>query len=287
MWAKRLRAYGELMRWHRPIGSLLLLWPTLWAIWIAGKGHPPLGITLIFAAGVFVMRSAGCVINDIADRHVDGKVRRTQNRPLITGQVSLREAFILFLVLCLLALILVLQLNAFALKLSSIGLLLAVVYPFMKRVTHWPQLVLGLAFAWGIPMVFAAINDELPNFMWWLYLAGVIWPLAYDTQYAMTDRQDDLQAGIKSTAILFAHYDRLLIFLLQTAVLSILTFLGLQLGYNQWFFISLGVAGGFFIYQQYLIKNRDPQLCFKAFLNNQWVGLSIFLGILAHYYTSV
>lgn len=283
MLKNKLRAYCQLMRWHRPIGSLLLLWPTLWALWIAGNGHPSLEIIVIFIAGVFVMRSAGCVINDIADRHIDGFVKRTKLRPLVTGQVSLREALLLFAMLCGIALVLVLQLNIFTVLLSGIGLVLATIYPFMKRITYWPQLVLGMAFAWSIPMVFAAVLDQLPSITWWLFAAGVLWPFAYDTQYAMADREDDVQIGIKSTAILFGQYDRAIILLIQLLVLGILCYIGITLPLKTWFYVGLCLAILLFAYQHYLIKDRNPELCFKAFLNNQWVGLIVFVGIVVSY----
>ena len=282
----QLRPYIELMRLHRPIGSLLLLWPTLWALWFAGEGQPSVKLLIVFTMGVWVMRSAGCVINDLADRHFDGFVARTKMRPLVTGQVTVKQALVLFGLLCAVALLLVLQLNGFTLLLSIVALGLAIIYPFMKRFTHWPQLVLGMAFAWGSPMAFAATLNHLPAITWWLYAVGVIWPLAYDTQYAMTDRQDDLQIGIKSTAILFGRYDRLMIAVLQLMVIGLMGLIGVKLELNSWFFMSLGVAALLFGYQQYLTKDKDPALCFKAFLNNQWVGFIIFIGIVASYYTA-
>ncbi len=282
----QLRPYIELMRLHRPIGSLLLLWPTLWALWFAGAGQPSVKLLIVFTMGVWVMRSAGCVINDLADRRFDGFVTRTKTRPLVTGQITVKQALVLFGLLCAVALLLVLQLNGFTLLLSIVALGLAIIYPFMKRFTHWPQLVLGMAFAWGIPMAFAATLNHLPAITWWLYAVGVIWPLAYDTQYAMTDRQDDLQIGIKSTAILFGRYDRLIIAILQLMVIGLMSLIGIKLELNSWFFISLGVAALLFGYQQYLTKDKDPALCFKAFLNNQWVGFIIFVGIVASYLTA-
>jgi 4-hydroxybenzoate polyprenyltransferase len=275
----KLRAYLELMRLHRPIGSLLLLWPTLWALWIASEGHPSLKLIVIFVAGVFCMRSAGCVINDIADRNLDGFVSRTKNRPLVTGQVKLKQALVLFCMLCAMSLLLVIQLNLLTIALSTIALALAVIYPFMKRFTYWPQVVLGMAFAWAIPMVFAATLTKIPPITWLVYAIGVIWPLAYDTQYAMTDREDDIKIGIKSTAIIFGRYDRGIILVLQLLILVLLGYLGFYLRLNSWFYLALGLVTLLFCYQQYLIKDRDPALCFRAFLNNNWVGLIIFLGI--------
>ena len=273
-----MKKYLLLMRLHRPIGILLLLWPTLWALWIAGQGHPDLKVLIIFILGVVVMRSAGCVINDIADRNFDGHVERTKNRPLVTGQVSLREAVILFLLLCIVALLLVLQLNVFTIKLSFIGLALAIIYPFTKRYIYWPQFVLGLAFAWGVPMAFAAQLNTIPVIAWWVFLAAVLWPIAYDTMYAMADREDDKLIGIKSTALLFGQYDRLIIGFIQVLVLLLLLFIGWQLKLNFIYFISLLIALILVGYQQFLIKNREPKQCFRAFLNNNWFGLVVFLG---------
>lgn len=284
LWPKKLAAYAELMRLHRPIGSLLLLWPSLWALWIAGNGRPPLKILLIFIAGVWVMRSAGCVINDIADRHFDGFIERTKQRPLVTGRVSLTEALVLFGLLILLAFGLVLQLNPLTRSLAIIGLLLAVIYPFMKRFTYWPQLVLGMAFAWAVPMAFAATINQLPNITWGLYLISVLWPLAYDTQYAMTDRADDLQVGIKSTAILFGAWDNVIIVCIQAVVLLLLVAIGVVLQLQAVFFAALLIAAVLFYYQHRLTKHRIPKQCFKAFVNNQWVGLVICLGLLANYH---
>jgi 4-hydroxybenzoate polyprenyltransferase len=275
----KLRAYAELMRWHKPIGSLLLLWPTLWALWLANAGHPPIKRVLIFCAGVFIMRSAGCIINDVADRHFDGSVQRTKTRPLVTGRASVKEALLLFSLLCLLALFLVIQLNRFTIMLSCVGLLLATIYPFTKRITYWPQLVLGLAFSWSIPLVFAATYNYVPSVAWWLFATAVIWPLAYDTQYAMVDREDDLAIGIKSTAILFGAHVRLIIAVLQLAMLLSLFILGLKLRLSTSYFIGLLLAAFLFGYQSWLIKVRMPASCFKAFLNNQWVGLIVWLGI--------
>lgn len=283
MLSNKLIAYAHLMRWHRPIGTLLLLWPTLWALWIATAGHPPLKLVLIFIAGTFVMRSAGCIINDFADRNFDGLVTRTKSRPLVTGAVSVKEALVLFGLLGIIAFLLVLQLNLLTVALALVGLVLAIIYPFMKRFTHWPQLVLGMAFAWSIPMAFSAALNQLPAITWWIYAAGVIWPLMYDTQYAMTDRQDDLQIGLKSTAIVFGRYDRIIILLLQLVVLGLLCCIGSNLHLDLLFFLGLLAAIALFGYQQYLIKEREPAKCFKAFLNNQWVGLVIFLGIVASY----
>ncbi len=218
----RIKQYALLMRLHRPIGSLLLLWPTLWALWIASNGRPNQFILFIFILGVLVMRSAGCVINDIADRHFDPHVARTRARPLAAGNIKLIEAIILFIVLCIIALTLVLQLNIFTIKLAFIGLALAIIYPFTKRFTYWPQLFLGAAYAWSIPMAFAAQTQHLPGLCWVLYFTAVLWPIAYDTMYAMVDKPDDLLIGIKSTAILFGDYDKIMVLFIQISVLILL-----------------------------------------------------------------
>ncbi len=275
----RLKQYALLMRLHRPIGSLLLLWPTLWALWIASQGKLNPFILIIFIFGVLVMRSAGCVINDIADRSIDPHVSRTRDRPLAAGNIKLIEAIILFILLCLIAFALVLQLNIFTIKLAFIGLALAIIYPFTKRFTYWPQLFLGAAYAWGVPMAFMAQTQNLPTICWLIYLAAVIWPVAYDTLYAMVDRSDDLIIGVKSTAILFAHYDKIIVAVLQIIVLLLLFIVGKIAKLNYLFDISLIAAGMLIIYQQYLIKERVPEKCFNAFLNNNWFGLVIFLGM--------
>jgi 4-hydroxybenzoate polyprenyltransferase len=224
------------------------------------------------------MRSAGCVINDIADRNFDGHVSRTKNRPLASGVLSVKKAFALFALLCFFALILVLQLNLLTIELSSVGLALAVIYPFLKRYTHWPQLILGAAFAWSVPMAFAALTNQVPPIAWWVFLTAVLWPLAYDTMYAMADRQDDLKIGVKSTAILFGNSDRFLIGIMQIVILMLLVYIGIYLQLSMRYFICLLFASCFFIYQQYLIRDRDPARCFRAF-NNHWFGAVVFLGI--------
>jgi 4-hydroxybenzoate polyprenyltransferase len=271
--------YLRLMRLHRPIGIFLLLWPTLWALWLAGHGHPDIKNITIFILGVVVMRSAGCVINDFADRNIDGLVARTRDRPLATRVVTTRAALGLFLILCLLALLLVLQLNLLTIELSVVALVLAIIYPFTKRYTHWPQIVLGAAFAWAVPMAFAAQTNTLPTTAWLLFLAALFWPVAYDTMYAMADREDDQKIGIKSTAILFGRYDRLWIGIFQLLVLALLSYVGLREHLGIIYFVALLLAASLAVYQQYLIKNRNPQNCFRAFLNNNWFGLVIFLGI--------
>lgn len=275
----RFKQYALLMRLHRPIGILLLLWPTLWALWIASRGKPNPFILIIFILGVIIMRSAGCIINDIADRHFDPHVSRTRDRPLAAGKIKLIEAIILFILLCIIAFALVLQLNIATIKLAFIGLALAIIYPFTKRITYWPQLFLGAAYAWAVPMAFMAQTQNLPFICWLIYLAAVIWPVAYDTLYAMVDRPDDLLIGVKSTAILFAEYDKVIVAALQIIVLILLFIVRKIAGLNYLFDISLIGAGILIIYQQYLIKERIPDKCFQAFLNNNWFGLVIFLGI--------
>lgn len=271
--------YLHLARMDRPIGTLLLLWPTLWALWIAAKGVPSIKNLVIFVLGVIVMRAAGCVINDFADRKIDGKVLRTKNRPLATGAVSSREAIGLFVTLCLIAFTLVLFTDPLTIKLSVGGLLLAFCYPFMKRHTHLPQVVLGAAFAWGIPMAYAAEAGELSQHMWLIYLAVVLWTVAYDTFYAMVDRDDDLKIGVKSTAILFGEQDRVITGILQFLTLYTLFLVGKRFELGTVFYLGLVVAAGLFIYQQWLIRFRVREACFKAFLNNNWVGVVIFVGI--------
>jgi 4-hydroxybenzoate polyprenyltransferase len=275
--------YIRLMRLEKPIGISLLLWPTLWALWLAAEGFPEQKILLIFVAGVVLMRSAGCVINDIADRKIDQHVQRTKNRPITSGRVSTTQALTLFAALTCSAFLLVLMTNALTIGLSVIAALLAVTYPFMKRYTYLPQLVLGAAFGMSIPMAFAAQTGNVPAYAWVLYVANVLWTLTYDTMYAITDREDDLKIGVKSTAILFGEQDRLILALLQGMTLFALFLVGQQLLLNAWFYAGLGTAALLFGYHQYLIKDRDGDQCFKAFLHNHWVGLVIFLGILLHY----
>lgn len=274
------QAYSRLMRIDKPIGTLLLLWPTLWALWLSGMAIPPLSVLLVFVLGVFVMRAAGCVINDYADRNVDGHVKRTAARPLASGAVTEKEAKLLFAGLGLLAFLLVLTMNRMTILLSFGGLALAWVYPFMKRYTHLPQVVLGAAFGWAIPMGWAAVSESLPFVCWLVFLANICWTVAYDTQYAMVDRDDDLKIGVKSTAILFGRYDKLIIGLLQLAALGLMALVGILLHLNGAFYWSLLLAGGLFVHQQKLIAGRERELCFKAFLNNNYVGLVLFIGVL-------
>ncbi|ARF48438.1 4-hydroxybenzoate polyprenyltransferase [Pantoea stewartii subsp. stewartii DC283] len=274
------QAYSRLMRIDKPIGTQLLLWPTLWALWLANRAMPPLPVLIVFVAGVFVMRAAGCVINDYADRKVDGHVERTKLRPLASGAVTAKEAKMLFVVLGLIAFGLVLSMNLMTIMLSVVGLALAWVYPFMKRYTHLPQVVLGAAFGWAIPMAWAAVSESLPLVCWLVFLANICWTVAYDTQYAMVDREDDLKIGVKSTAILFGQYDKLIIGLLQLATLGLMALVGTRLHLNGAFYWTLLLAGGLFVYQQKLIAKRARQACFQAFLNNNYVGLVLFLGVL-------
>ena len=279
----KTRALLQLIRADKPIGTLLLLWPTLWALWIAAEGLPDFKLLAIFVAGTFLTRSAGCIINDLADRGIDGAVKRTSGRPLVTGTVTESEARILFVVLMLLAFVLVLFTNTLTIALSVAAVLLASTYPFMKRYTHLPQLVLGLAFSWGIPMAFAAQREELPATLWLIFLGNICWVVTYDTMYAMVDRDDDIPAGVKSTAILFGRHDRLIIAILQILCLLTLCLAGRAFGLGAWFNLSLGVSAALFGYHQYLIRRRERDACFKAFLHNNWTGLAILLGIVLHY----
>ncbi|WP_027854295.1 4-hydroxybenzoate octaprenyltransferase [Marinobacterium litorale] len=279
----KLSAYIHLMRADRPIGTYLLLWPTLWALWIAAEGVPPLHLLVIFSLGVWLTRSAGCVINDYADRHFDGHVKRTKDRPLATGRVTEREALTLFAVLMALAFGLVLFTNGLTILMSFAGLALAFVYPFMKRYTHLPQVVLGAAFGWAIPMAFTAIQEQLPVIAWLIFLAKLAWTVAYDTMYAMVDRDDDLKIGIKSSAVLFGRYDRLIVGTLHVTALLLLLAVGEVAGLGLWFHLGLAGAATLFIYQQWLIRHRERMPCLKAFLNNHWAELLVLVGIITDY----
>jgi 4-hydroxybenzoate polyprenyltransferase len=281
---ERFPLYLKLMRVDRPIGILLLLWPTLWALWLAAEGLPRWHLLLIFALGVFLMRSAGCVINDYADRDIDGKVARTAMRPLATGAVSKREALLLFASLCAIAFMLVLFTNRTTILLSLVAVALAGIYPFMKRYTHLPQVVLGAAFGWSIPMAFAAQTGSIPHGAWLLFIANLLWTVVYDTFYAMVDRDDDIKIGVKSTAILFGDDDKLIIGSLQACVLFTLILAGTQFHLGYWYYVSLIGVAGLFLYQQYLIRHRQRDACFRAFLHNNWVGMTIFGGIALHYF---
>ncbi|MEI6414829.1 MAG: 4-hydroxybenzoate octaprenyltransferase [Pseudomonadota bacterium] len=282
---ERLRRYVLLVRLHRPIGIFLLLWPALWALWIAGQGHPPWRIVAVFVMGVVLMRSAGCAINDYADRHFDGRVRRTRDRPLATGLVTPREALGVFAVLSLMAFGLAwVTLNPFTLALTVPAVCLAVIYPFLKRVTHLPQLVLGMAFGWAVPMAFGAIQGGIPAVGWWLFGATLVWATIYDTEYAMVDREDDLAIGIKSTAILFGQWDRLAVGLLQGLFLILMGWVGVLAGRGGFYYgLGLVASAGFSVYQQGLIRHREPRACFEAFLNNHFQGMLLFLALLADY----
>jgi 4-hydroxybenzoate polyprenyltransferase len=273
----------QLMRLDKPIGIYLLLWPTLWALWIAAKGVPSTANLLIFCIGVLLMRSAGCVINDYADRKFDGHVKRTQARPLASGKVQPREALVLFGLLLALSFALVLLTNSYTVWLSFGGVALAACYPLMKRYTYYPQVVLGAAFSWGMPMAFSAQTGELPAALWLLYLANLLWTVAYDTYYAMIDRDDDLQIGVKSTAILFGDADRLIIGCLQGLALLCLLLAGSRFSLGAYYYAGLAVAAGCFAWQLWSTREREPQACFAAFLHNHWAGLAIFLGIVADY----
>ena len=273
----------RLARLDKPIGIFLVLWPTLWALWMAAEGLPKLDILFIFVAGVFLMRSAGCVINDFADRKIDGHVQRTKERPLVSGQVTVKQALMFFASLCLISFILVLQTNTLTVLLSFGALALASAYPFMKRYTYLPQVVLGAAFAWAVPMAYAAQTNELPSIIWLIYTATVVWTVAYDTMYAMVDRDDDIKIGVKSTAILFGHADRAIIAFLQVFVILTFCLIGDQLSLGQFYYLSVVVASVLFVYQQHLIRHRDRDECFKAFLNNNYVGMVIFFGLVLDY----
>jgi 4-hydroxybenzoate polyprenyltransferase len=276
----KLNTYERLMRLDKPIGILLLLWPTLWALLIAGQGHPNWVIVLIFVTGTILMRSAGCVLNDIADRNFDSLVERTQHRPFAKGEITVKEAYGLAVVLALLAFVLVCFLNAKTITLSFVALFLAATYPYTKRFIAIPQAYLGIAFGFGIPMAFAAIVNDLPNIAWWLLLANVFWSIAYDTEYAMVDRDDDLKIGIKSSAILFGKYDVLAVMLCYVAMLGLLGYVGFLLGYG-WRYFTILIATSVLVFWQYsLIKKRLKTDCFKAFILNTWIGLSVLIAII-------
>jgi 4-hydroxybenzoate polyprenyltransferase len=282
-WRERLDAYVKLVRLHRPIGIFLLMWPALWALWLAGEGHPPWQVTLIFIAGVVLMRSAGCAINDYADRDFDGHVARTNTRPLAQGLITPAEAVGVFVVLCLTAFGLVLMLNWQTIAMSFVAAALTVIYPFMKRFTHVPQAFLGAAFGWAVPMAFTAIEGSIPLYAWVLFISTLVWALIYDTQYAMVDREDDLKIGIKSTAILFGRRDRLIIGLLQVLMLALLVAVGVMAGRGWAYFAGLAAAAGLAVYQQWLIRDRKPGPCFTAFLNNNYFGMAVFVGLVLDY----
>ena len=284
---EKFHALALLMRWHRPIGILLLLWPTLWALCIAGAGKPPLRLTLVFIGGVVLMRSAGCVINDFADRHFDGAVARTRERPIVSGKVSPVEALILFVLLCLAAAALLWPLNAAARWLAIPAVMITVIYPFLKRITHLPQLMLGVAFSWGVPMAFAATTGSVTATGWFVFLIACIWPVAYDTLYAMVDRPDDLRIGVKSTAILFGNHDIKIVAALHLLMLLLLVVLGISLSCQFYYYLGILAAALVMAYQQYLITNREPARCFQAFLSSQWAGCFILVGLWLNYLTLI
>ena len=280
---KQANRWLRLMRLDRPIGTYLLLWPTLWAVWFAGEGSPSLANLIIFTLGVVSMRAAGCVINDYADRNVDGSVERTKNRPLPAGEIQPNQALILFFVLLCLSLALVLMTNQLTIILSFGGLALAATYPFLKRFTHLPQLGLGAAWAWAVPMAFAVERNQLPVTLWLIFVAVILWTIAFDTYYAMVDREDDLKVGIKSTAILFGRYDLLIIALLQLMTLILLFIAGLEFG-RSWFYMSGLIAAALYFVNQYIqARSREREACFESFLNNHRVGMVIFIGLALDY----
>ncbi len=280
-----LKHYAALIRINRPIGIYLLLWPTLWGLWFAAQGIPDFKILIVFVLGVVLMRSAGCAINDYADRDIDLLVARTKDRPLTSGKISANEALGVFAVLSLVAFFLVLQLNTSTIMLSVVAVILAASYPFMKRYHHFPQVHLGAAFAWAIPMSYTAITGNAPPLdAWLLFIAALLWTTAYDTQYGMVDKEDDLKIGVKSTAIFFGKQDNLIIGILHLLTLMIITIVGIMNDRGAIFYVSILIASGFAIYQQFLTQNREPQKCLQAFLNNNWIGMTIFTAIAADYF---
>ena len=281
--SKNLNHYFALMRIDRPIGTYLVMWPALWSLWLAAKGVPDIRLLLVFISGAFLMRSAGCVINDFADRHIDGHVQRTQHRPLATAVITSEEALQLFILLCLSAAALLLFTNALTASYAVLAFLLATLYPFTKRFTQLPQVILGMAFSCSIPMAFAAQTNNVPLVALALYFAVISWVVAYDTFYAMVDREDDIKINVKSTAILFGRHDRIITALLQLIFLALLVLIGHQQALGTIYFSSLLIISGLFLYQQYLIKDRSPAACFKAFLNNNFVGMAVFIGIAADF----
>lgn len=281
--AAQLRNYGKLMRIDKPIGIWLLLWPTLWALWLAGEGHPDQGLFIVFVLGVFFMRSAGCVLNDFADRKIDPYVERTRTRPLASGAVTAFEALLLFAALSLIAIGLASMLNRPARQLAVVAALLTVIYPFVKRFFSIPQFVLGAAFGWAVPMAFAAQTGEISQLAWIVFAAALVWAVIYDTFYAMVDRDDDRKLGVKSTALLFGDADLFVVAGLQLIMLLALLFVGLRAGLGIWYFASLGGAAGLMAYHQWLARDRQPAGCFAAFRNNHLIGLVVFVGIVLHY----
>jgi 4-hydroxybenzoate polyprenyltransferase len=280
---RRVQEWVRLMRLDKPVGIWLLLWPELWALWIAGGGRPEPRILIIFLVGTVVMRSAGCVINDFADRNVDPYVKRTKDRPLAARRIGPREALALFFALAAVALYLALQLDFQTLKLAFVGAALTVSYPFLKRFFPLPQFYLGLAFGWAVPMAYMAASGTLPRVAWVLFVTAVLWACIYDTLYAMVDRDDDLKIGVKSSAILFADMDKLIVAIMQLMMLFALLLVGRTMKFGHWYLTGVSAAAVFFLYQQWLIRDREPSRCFRAFQNNQYVGLSIFIGVLLEY----
>jgi|GEM_PF-187469 len=279
----RLVQYYYLTRLDKPVGILLLLWPVLWALWVASEGSPDSDLLIIFILGVIIMRSAGCIINDLADRNLDRHISRTRDRPITSGRVEVLEAAELAVLLLLCAVILVLNLNDLTFKLSFVAVFLAIIYPFMKRFTYLPQVFLGLAFAWSVPMAFAAQTGSVPEIAWLLFITTVLWAIVYDTMYAMVDKEDDIKIGVKSTAILFDDADRLIIGFIQLMILCSQLLMGVKLGLGQYYYAGIAIASLLSVYQQELIKDRIPEKCFRAFLNNQWYGMVIFAGLYLNY----
>ncbi len=279
-----MKYYLQLIRFDKPIGTLLLLWPTLWALWIAAEGVPELWTLTVFVLGVFLMRSAGCIVNDIADKDFDAHVKRTKQRPLAQGNISVRGALLFFILLIGIAFALVLTLNSLTIKLSFIAVALAAMYPFMKRYTYFPQMILGAAFAWSIPMGFAAVTNDVPLISWVIYAATLLWVLAYDTLYGMVDREDDIKLGLKSTAILFGDADLIIVSFIQGLFLIGMFLLARQLEFSWYYYCGWLVALALIIFQMFKCKSRNPEEYFRAFLNNNYVGMAIFLGIAMHYY---
>ena len=278
-----LYQYYLLVRLDKPIGIFLLLWPTLWGLWIAAEGLPDLLVLFVFISGVIIMRSAGCVINDYADRNIDPFVERTYERPIAAGRISPHAALNFFAFLVVIAFLLVLLMNWQTISLAFVGLVLAASYPFLKRYTYLPQVWLGAAFGWAVPMAFAAQTGSVPQVAWLLFVATVLWATAYDTMYAMVDREDDIRIGVKSTAILFGDMDKLIIGIIQVLMFMALFMAGQQQELGIFYYLGLTGASGFAIYQQYLIRNREPSKCFEAFLNNHYLGLTVFAGVVLNY----
>ena len=279
----QLLNYAQLMRLDKPIGIWLLLWPTLWALWLAGKGHPNATIFIVFMLGVIIMRSAGCVLNDFADRKIDPYVERTRTRPIASGVVAPMAALTLFVALALIAIGLATMLNRQAQILAVIAAILTIVYPFIKRFTSIPQFILGAAFGWTVPMAFAAQTEQTPPLAWLVFGATLIWTIIYDTFYAMTDREEDLKLGVKSTAILFGNADLCIIGGLQILMLVVLVFIGNMAKLSAWYYTSIVITGILMIYHQWIARDRHSSSCFNAFLHNQYIGMTMFIGIVLHY----